>query len=138
MAKTICKRVLSTILVMIFVFTTFCFADLGLFASANISVTPIETQGRPDVQFYVPEAIYTTASGTYQYYVDCDSAGNLSADPAKTEGTVYFRSSAKYDSLVIKRDDGVGNIGPSGGGSSWTGTVNTSGTPKTYTMSGTT
>ncbi|MBQ7546000.1 MAG: hypothetical protein IJT41_03420, partial [Clostridia bacterium] len=106
MLKNICKRTLATLIAIVMIVTTFCFADLGLFANAWVNVEKIKTAGRPTVQFYVPETIYRNPSGTgYQYFVDSSKYGTLSTDAAKTSGTIAFTSDSLFTSLTITRSD---------------------------------
>ena len=110
MLKNICKRTLSTLLAIVMIVTTFCFADLGLFANAWVQVDKIKSSGRPNVKFYVPETIYKNPNGTgYQYFVDADSSGNLSTNPEKTTGSISFYSDSLFSSLTITRSDVSGS-----------------------------
>ena len=108
MAKLIAKRVLSMMLVMIFVFTTFCFADLGFTSVALADKQGLITSGRPTVEFYVPETIYLKpgTTNTYQYFADEDADGNVINNVADdTEGNFSFRSSVPFSTLTITRSD---------------------------------
>lgn len=109
MAKNICKRSLSTLLAVLMVVTTFCFADLGLTASATVSSSAMGTS----IYFYVPETIYVQpANGTVlQYFVDRANADNgaLDTSNAKTSGNIYFKcsdTSAKVTGLTVSSDVG--------------------------------
>ena len=84
MAKLMCKRILSAILVMILIFTTFCFADLGLTSLALADKQGLISSGRPTVEFYVPETIYLKpgTTNTYEYFADEDAFGNVISNVA--------------------------------------------------------
>ena len=99
------KRITSSMLALVMVFTTFCFADLGLTANAEIIKAPAELVGRPSMTFLVPETIYLDASGKYQYFVDSDTSGDLNRNPAKTTGQITFSSTTAFEDLVITRSD---------------------------------
>ena len=118
MAKNICKRTLSSLLAILMVVTTFCFADLGLTASAWVDASPLESVGRPNstastssanVMFLVPETIYLNPAGdAYAYYVDSTASGALVQNAAKTSGQIVFRSDVPVSSLKITRSDASG------------------------------
>ncbi|HPS56313.1 MAG TPA: hypothetical protein PLP05_12010, partial [Sedimentisphaerales bacterium] len=81
------------------------------------------------ITFYVPEVIYLTPSlgttSSFQYFVDCDTSGNLNNSRNKTTGTVYFNCASASATNV--------SISVSGGSiSSWSIT-----TQNTNTFNGT-
>ena len=118
MAKNICKRTFSSLLAILMVVTTFCFADLGLTASAWVDASPLESVGRPNstastssanVMFLVPETIYLNPAGdAYAYYVDSTASGALVQNAAKTSGQIVFRSDVPVSNLKITRSDASG------------------------------
>ena len=72
MVKNICKRSLSTLLALIMIITTFCFADLGLFASASTVrvVEQNDNAAQYNFIFNVPESIYLKpGSSKFQYFL---------------------------------------------------------------------
>ena len=69
MGKNICKRTLSSLLAIIMIVTTFCFADLNLFANAYVNVQSTTVNGIPAVTFDVPETIYLTPGGTLSNFL---------------------------------------------------------------------
>ena len=99
------KRIVSSMLALVLVFTTFCFTDLGLTANAWVDNAGVEMIGRPEMNFFVPETVYLDASGNFQYFVDSDQAGDLNRNPAKTTGQLTFSSSTAFEDLVITRSD---------------------------------
>ena len=132
------KRVASSMLALVMVFTTFCFADLGLTANAWKDSAGIEMVGRPVINFSVPETIYLDTSGRFQYFVDTDAAtGKLNTDPAKITGQITFSSSTPFENLVITRSDSAITYGVAARSTKFTdemaaGTVGTGGTVITW------
>ena len=114
MAKNFCRRSLSTLLAIVMVATTCCFANPAMIASAWSSDAPLETDGRPNssastspaVLFLVPETIYLDPAGTtYTYFVDASPSGVPEANPAKTQGQIYFHTDVPVTNLKISRSD---------------------------------
>ncbi|MGN0635098.1 MAG: InlB B-repeat-containing protein, partial [Acutalibacteraceae bacterium] len=140
MAKNICKRTLSSLLAILMVVTTFCFADLGLTANAWVDSAPLESVGRPNstastssvnVMFLVPETIYLNPAGdAYAYYVDSTATGALVQNPAKTSGQIVFRSDVPVTSLKITRSDSTTTYTSSTKTSSLTATASVAGTAR--------
>ncbi|MBQ7541732.1 MAG: InlB B-repeat-containing protein, partial [Clostridia bacterium] len=99
MIKRILKRTLSTLLAIIMVVMTFCFADMSLLfprASAALS-----SSSYPDVYIVVPETFYMTpsltSSTTVQYYINNTLSGTtLTPDAVRdaTTGKIYFNVSS--------------------------------------------
>ena len=109
MGKNICKRTLSSLLAIIMIVTTFCFADLGLHASAVVKVSE-GSEMRPAMQFYVPETIYLNPNGSnYQYFVDETMSGGLNKSPAQTLGHVYVTSPVTVKEMKLSKRVGTGS-----------------------------
>lgn len=92
------KRMLSLLLVMALLVIS---SGLGFSTQMMKSDVPVakwlSPSGPPsfEVEFYVPELIYLKPSvgfaSDFQYYVDCDTNGNLNKTKNKTSGVVYFK-----------------------------------------------
>lgn len=140
MVKNVCKRTLSSLLAILMIVTTFCFADLGLTASAYVSSSALESSGRPNgsastsstnTVFIVPETIYLAPDGTtYKYYVDSLESGGLERSATKTNGRIIFRCDVPVTGLTITRSDMSTTYSASGKTSTYTNTVSGSGSAR--------
>ncbi|MCQ2485380.1 MAG: InlB B-repeat-containing protein, partial [Clostridia bacterium] len=101
--KNYLKKMMSMLVVISMLLTTFCFFDIGILKSeAFLDISPLSSAGRPVVSFTVPETIYLKYGSTaFQYYVDSNESGKLSTDPAKTTGLIVFTSDTPCSSVKI-------------------------------------
>ena len=148
MLKNICKRVLSTVLVLTLIATTFFIFDpTALFPKAEAAVT----QTGSALMFFPPEAIYlypdgvsfkSSTSGTFQYYLNSTNTGTIPTSVANrvtTTGKLYvgYKYATGTSKLTYRFVDRYMNNALSGGSvtlsaSEWTGaTINASGGGKT-------
>ena len=91
------KSVLSVIICLTMLLTTFCFFDIGsLISEASVGIKSFSSGVDPAVTFYVPETIYLAPTSgtmnTFQYYVDRANAVNGALRTGEnTTGNVFFK-----------------------------------------------
>ena len=103
------KSVLSVIICLTMLLTTFCFFDIGsVISEAAVSVDNINPAA---LTFYVPETIYLAAStsttNTFKYYVDRgnSSSGFALRTGEQTSGNIYFNCSSATSVKSISLSD---------------------------------
>ena len=91
------KSLLSFVLCLTILLTTFCFFDIGsLISEASVGIKSFSSGVDPAVTFYVPETIYLAPTSgtmnTFQYYVDRANAVNGALRTGEnTTGNVLIR-----------------------------------------------
>ena len=138
MLKNICKRVLSTVLVLTLIATTFFIFDpTALFPKAEAAVTSTGNE----LLFVVPETIYLAPDGIawkvatttpFQYYINNDSSGSPVTEKsttgkiyikyAKTTGTTTL-SYRFFDRYLTNNYDSDSNKSVTLSASSWSGAL---------------
>ena len=125
------KRVLSVVLCLVMLFTTFCVFDIGSLMSSAADATYVPYKSAVLV---APEAIYLTpksdgSTSNFQYFINNSDNGTPSADKA-TSGSIYFNyPNATSASLSVSGNVSVSySSGFSGSNGTYRATISNSST----------